>query len=146
MIVGRDKRIATLAGVCYVVAAVVTEGWLSGLKRRFAKPLYGIKAYTEGSNPSPSANLGMTFWKGSAQPRTLRGLRVLTCYTPYRKHFGVGDMDAVEQLFPGGVQVGDNHLLAVGLRAADAGQRGVMSFVMLAVCVMLLLVAVMVTE
>src|ERR1039458_7742703 len=33
----------------------LTEGWLSGLKRRFAKPLYGIKACTEGSNPSPSA-------------------------------------------------------------------------------------------
>src|SRR5258708_24675748 len=51
----RDKRIATLGGVWYDVAIFDTEGWLSGLKRRFAKPLYGIKACTEGSNPSPSA-------------------------------------------------------------------------------------------
>jgi hypothetical protein len=51
----RDKRIASFGGVCYVGATIAAEGWLSGLKRRFAKPLYGIKAYTEGSNPSPSA-------------------------------------------------------------------------------------------
>ena len=52
---GRDKRIATLGAVWYILGKHNTEGWLSGLKRRFAKPLYGIKAYTEGSNPSPSA-------------------------------------------------------------------------------------------
>lgn len=57
MLVGRDKRIATVGGVWYVGAAIAAEGWLSGLKRRFAKPLYGIKACTEGSNPSPSAKL-----------------------------------------------------------------------------------------
>src|ERR1700722_13582910 len=43
-----------LGGVCYGGGTIATEGWLSGLKRRFAKPLYGIKACTEGSNPSPS--------------------------------------------------------------------------------------------
>ncbi len=46
-----------LVRVCYLHDVFGTEGWLSGLKRRFAKPLYGIKACTEGSNPSPSANL-----------------------------------------------------------------------------------------
>src|SRR6266404_6459682 len=51
----RDNRIATFEGVWYVLDARNAEGWLSGLKRRFAKPLYGIKACTEGSNPSPSA-------------------------------------------------------------------------------------------
>jgi hypothetical protein len=37
----RDKRIAMLGGVCYLGATIAVEGWLSGLKRRFAKPLYG---------------------------------------------------------------------------------------------------------
>jgi hypothetical protein len=36
----RDKRIATFGGVWYVLSALATEGWLSGLKRRFAKPAY----------------------------------------------------------------------------------------------------------
>src|ERR1035441_8736013 len=42
-------------------------------------------------------------------------------------------MDTVEHLRPDGTQVGDTHLLAVGLRAAETAQPGVVTFAVIRV-------------
>jgi hypothetical protein len=36
--------------------------WLSGRKRRFAKPLYGLKTCTQGSNPCLTATFALRMW------------------------------------------------------------------------------------